>query len=123
MMMLPEATLSFTIPSIHDDTVLDCRIYHPKNFGSDGLVIKRSAVIAHPYAPMGGCYDDPVVAIVGATMLEHGFVLATFNFRCDLLGIQPSVTRLTALFVEVLEAQKAERAGPERQSSQIISPL
>jgi hypothetical protein len=94
--MLPEPTLSFTIPSIHDNTVLDCRIYHPKHFGSNDLIIKRSAVIAHPYAPMGGCYDDPVVGIVGATMLEHGFVLATFNFRYGLFRIKLNGTWLTA---------------------------
>ncbi|TDZ44913.1 hypothetical protein CTRI78_v009217 [Colletotrichum trifolii] len=37
--------------------------------------------MAHPYAPLGGCYDDPVVGIVAAELLKQGFVVGTFNFR------------------------------------------
>lgn len=87
----PEPAYVFTIPSLHDSTPLDCRIYHPVDFLStkklsgspahvNGFGI-RGAIIAHPYAPLGGCYDDPVVMTVLEQMLECGFVVGTFNFR------------------------------------------
>lgn len=108
--MLPSPTLSFTLPSLHDETRLDCRIYHPESFsdqitdaagrdanGSLSILVnsgsngqndsgtrpwrKQAAVVAHPYAPLGGCYDDPVVDVVAGTLLQVGFVVATFNFR------------------------------------------
>ena len=81
-MCLPKPNASFKIPSIHDDLELDCRLYysrpserHSKDFG------RSFAIVAHPYAPLGGCYDDPVVALMGTTLLQHGFSLMTFNFR------------------------------------------
>ncbi|KAJ4985285.1 acid phosphatase [Stagonosporopsis vannaccii] len=84
----PEPHYSFTIPSIHDDTTLDCRIYHPHIFdeaAKDSLEQsrwrKRGIVMAHPYAPMGGSYDDRVVGIVVDEMLKAGYVVGTFNFR------------------------------------------
>jgi len=65
-MPLPLPTLSFTIPSIHDDTVLQCRVYHPACLSPTRLSQittwnKKAAIVAHPYAVLGGCYDDPVV--------------------------------------------------------------
>ncbi|KAI1491170.1 Alpha/Beta hydrolase protein [Biscogniauxia mediterranea] len=85
--MLPRPSLSFTLPSIHDDTTLDCRIYHPA-FLNDPTFSpstppwpRHAAVVAHPYAPLGGCFDDPVVDVVAGTLLHIGFVVATFNFR------------------------------------------
>ena len=85
----PEPHYSFTIPSIHDDTTLDCRIYHPDVFdysaGNDfgAQWRKRGIVMAHPYAPMGGSYDDRVVGIVVDEMLKAGYIVGTFNFRYD----------------------------------------
>lgn len=82
--MLPEPALTFTIPSVHDGLPLDCRIYHPASLRASSHSSpwkKHAAVLAHPYAPLGGSYDDPVVEIVGAKMLEEGYLLTTFNFR------------------------------------------
>lgn len=120
--MLPEPTLSLTLPSLHDGTVLDCRVYHPASLhilaspppqspsvqhGDGGGLSSSSvgknggkrmsqhlhqnnytrewaghaAVVAHPYAPLGGCYDDPVVSVVAGVLLRLGFVVVTFNFR------------------------------------------
>lgn len=84
-----EAHYSFTIPSIHDDTTLDARIYHPKILTEDQLAEdgeqspwkKRGLVMAHPYAPMGGSYDDRVVGIVVDEFVKAGWVVGTFNFR------------------------------------------
>ena len=86
-----EPHYSFTIPSIHDDTTLDCRIYHPDIYDKPSNNIlrapswrKRGIVMAHPYAPMGGSYDDRVVSIVVDELLKAGYIVGTFNFRYGL---------------------------------------
>ena len=84
--MLPEPTFAFTIPSTYDNTILDCRIYSPPHsilnpLDGEPLWHPRGAIIAHPYAPMGGCYDDLVVLSVATEILKQGFVVGTFNFR------------------------------------------
>ncbi|ENH63899.1 hypothetical protein FOC1_g10008041 [Fusarium oxysporum f. sp. cubense race 1] len=82
--MLPEPTLTLTLPSIHDGLTLDCRIYHPLSLSANPKAptwLKHAAVVAHPYAPMGGCYDDPVVGGAAAQLLRKGFLVGTFNFR------------------------------------------
>lgn len=83
--MLPEPALSFTIPSIHDDvTTLECRVYHPQALTPNPRAPpwrRHAAIVAHPYAPLGGCYDDAVVETVAGVLLRQGFVVGTFNFR------------------------------------------
>ena len=81
-----EPTFTFTIPSIHDGIPLDCRLYHPPHSVLSPLNTElswnpRGAIVAHPYAPLGGCYDDPVVLAAVTEILKQGFVVATFNFR------------------------------------------
>ncbi|KAK5701506.1 hypothetical protein LTR97_004321 [Elasticomyces elasticus] len=82
--MAAEPAYTFTLPSIADDTTLECRIYHPHGH-VENLLRRNStlkgAVVAHPYAPLGGCYDDPVVMAVTETLLGRGYIVATFNFR------------------------------------------
>lgn len=81
-MSLPSPTFTFTIPSVHDDTILKCRLYLPrKHNSSEHGQAPKAAIIAHPYAPLGGCYDDPVVGNVGAVLLRAGHMVGTFNFR------------------------------------------
>lgn len=83
--MVPEPALSFTIPSLHDGISLDCRVYHPASLAATkvqaGPWKKHAAVVAHPYAPMGGCYDDPVLGSITARLLGAGYLVGTFNFR------------------------------------------
>jgi hypothetical protein len=81
--MLPEPSFTLTIPSVHDGTALDCRVYHPDSFYTEGAAPwKRHAVVfAHPYAPMGGSFDDPLLDIVAEQLLRKGYLLGTFNFR------------------------------------------
>lgn len=83
--MLPEPNLTFTIPSIHDDvTTLECRVYHPQSLAASPHSPpwrRHAAVIAHPYASLGGCYDDAVVETLASTLLRQGYVVGTFNFR------------------------------------------
>lgn len=90
----PDPHYSFTIPSIHDDTTLDCRVYHPdallKPKDSSEIVQwkRRGVVMAHPYAPMGGSYDDRVVGIVVDEFLQAGWMVGTFNFRyASVIGV------------------------------------
>ena len=89
-MALPEPTFIFTIPSVYDNTVLSCRVYHPRIWSEPPGAPGRSStwrptgiILAHPYAPLGGSQDDPVIGLVAAEFLSRGFVLGTFNFRCD----------------------------------------
>ncbi|KAK0669182.1 hypothetical protein QBC41DRAFT_224518 [Cercophora samala] len=82
--MLPEPNITFTVPSLHDAIDIDCRVYHPESLAptSDAAEWKKhAAVFAHPYAPLGGSFDDPVVGIVAGALLRMGFLVATFNFR------------------------------------------
>lgn len=83
--MLPDPALTLTLPSLHDGTVLDCRVYHPASLAAANPRAppwrRHAAVVAHPYAPLGGCYDDPVVEDVAAKLLRRGYVVGTFNFR------------------------------------------
>ncbi|EAW25279.1 uncharacterized protein NFIA_107710 [Aspergillus fischeri NRRL 181] len=83
-MHLPAPTYSFNIPSVHDGTELECRLYLPLELQQSDGTRKwhiRGAIIAHPYAPLGGCYDDPVVGFIGGEVLRGCFVVGTFNFR------------------------------------------
>jgi alpha/beta superfamily hydrolase len=41
--------------------------------------------MAHPYAPMGGSYDDRVVGVVLDEFLKAGWIVGTFNFRYALI--------------------------------------
>ena len=85
MTYLPSSATTFTIPSVYDGVHLDCRVYLPRELtqpNDDALTwCVRGAIIAHPYAPLGGCCDDPVVSFVGGELLEQGYVVGTFNFR------------------------------------------
>ena len=85
---LPPPTLSFTIPSLHDATVLSCRIYHPDSLsvhavghGEYDEWKGQVAVFAHPYGPLGGSADDRVVDFVAGTLVGRGYLVGTFNFR------------------------------------------
>lgn len=83
-MHLSSPTFEFFVPSVYDGTQLDCRIYLPREFQrleSASSWQKRGAIVAHPYASLGGCYDDPVVGFVGGELLKSGYVVLTFNFR------------------------------------------
>lgn len=83
-MFLPPPTYAFTIPSIHDGTQLECRLHVPRQMTEPEGCCRgpiSGAIVAHPYATLGGCYDDPVVNFVGSELLDAGYVLGTFNFR------------------------------------------
>lgn len=123
-MALPEPAFSFTIPSVHDDTVLDCRVYHPVTFFSDNEGENRrweakGAILAHPYAPMGGCQDDPVVCALAKAILTKGMVVGTFNFRYDPRNARVFRWRGAKTPIEepgVLVCPRAGRAGRRRRS-------
>ncbi|CAJ2499699.1 Uu.00g025520.m01.CDS01 [Anthostomella pinea] len=85
--MLPRPSLSVQLPSLYDGTKLECRVYHPACLNDPSVSLaaapwpRHAAVVAHPYAPLGGCFDDPVVDVVASALLQLSFVVATFNFR------------------------------------------
>ncbi|KAK3719534.1 hypothetical protein LTR37_004392 [Vermiconidia calcicola] len=84
---MAEPAYAFSIPSIADDLPLACRIYHPKglqNASSGNKIGQRSfrgAILAHPYALLGGSFDDTTVLSITETLLDQGFIVGTFNFR------------------------------------------
>ncbi|KAF7597254.1 hypothetical protein BBP40_008096 [Aspergillus hancockii] len=78
-MYLPSPTYTFTIPSLYDGTLLDGRLYLPRSLLQSQNI--QGAIVAHPYAPLGGCYDDPVVGFAGGELLKAGYIVGTFNFR------------------------------------------
>lgn len=85
MTYLPSSATAFTIPSVYDGVQLECRVYLPRILTQPGDGVPnwriRGAIVAHPYAPLGGCCGDPVVSFVGGELLEQGYVVGTFNFR------------------------------------------
>lgn len=76
--IMAKPNYTFTIPSLAEDTPLDCRLYHPK---PQSPRHNSGAIFAHPYAPLGGSQDDPVVLSITETLLKLGYIVVTFNFR------------------------------------------
>jgi predicted alpha/beta-hydrolase family hydrolase len=87
-------TYAFTIPSLHDDTPLDCRIYCPEDLHSTSHGLS-GAIIAHAYPPLGGSQDDHVLLALTESLLKAGRTVATFNFRYVLLRDLAAVQDLT----------------------------
>lgn len=84
--MLPQANASFSLPSLYDGTEVKCRLYFPRLrqrsvTDAVGLTASGVAIFAHPYAPLGGSFDDPVVQLIGKQLLKENLLLLTFNFR------------------------------------------
>lgn len=82
----PAPSLNLQIPSLHDSLPLSARLYLPPSYTrarttSTTAWPRRLAIVAHPYAPLGGNYDDRVVLRVVALLLSLDWVVATFNFR------------------------------------------
>lgn len=78
-MSLPRPSFSFAIPSVYDGVLLDCRLYQPKTtFHSEAV---SAAIVAHPYAPLGGSYDDPIVDDIATVLLREGQIVGLFNLR------------------------------------------
>lgn len=80
----PSPTWQIKIPSLHDGSLLECRIYaHSESQSRPAAEYSTCslAVVAHPYAPLGGCFDDPVVSAIVSALFNRGITVATFNFR------------------------------------------
>jgi alpha/beta superfamily hydrolase len=71
----------FYIPSVHDETRLSCRIYQPERSDYEQQPVIKTAVVAHPYATLGGSNDDPVVLTITAELVRNGYTVLTLNFR------------------------------------------
>ncbi|ODH31455.1 hypothetical protein ACO22_03468 [Paracoccidioides brasiliensis] len=80
----PEPLCEFIIPSVYDGIRIDCRLYHPLHLSRPDSALswkKKGAVVAHPYAPIGGNYDNHIVCWVARELLKVGYIVMTFNFR------------------------------------------
>lgn len=71
----------FFIPSIHDGTRLSCRIYQLHGIDHQTQPAIKAAIVAHPYASLGGNNDDPVVGSITAELVRKGYIVLTLNFR------------------------------------------
>ena len=75
------------IPSIHDGLTLTCRLHYSSRLGDfansawDKQRGYQGAIVAHPYAPLGGSQEDHVVAETTKTLVQAGYIVMTFNFR------------------------------------------
>jgi len=94
-------TYSFSLRSVHDGCKLQCRLYLPGGVGNIDTAQSwpvRGVILAHPYAPLGGTYDDAVISFLGGELLNQGYVVGTFNFRyssCPDIVLKP-LTRPSA---------------------------
>ncbi|KAL9038780.1 MAG: hypothetical protein Q9214_005146 [Letrouitia sp. 1 TL-2023] len=84
--MALKPTYSFTIPSLCNCITLECRLYAPsRQFlakrSSDKPWKPKGAIVAHPYAPLGGDYDNPIVLRLAHEFWSLGYIVGTFNFR------------------------------------------
>ncbi|QKX53716.1 uncharacterized protein TRUGW13939_00796 [Talaromyces rugulosus] len=77
---MAKPTHEFYMPSVYDGTRLSTRIYRPSESDLQQPTIK-GAIIAHPYATLGGSNDDPVVCSAAAELVRKGYVVLTLNFR------------------------------------------
>lgn len=81
----PSPTLNLQIPSLHDSLPLSVRLYLPQSYTNPPNppppFQRQLAIVAHPYAPLGGSYDDFVVLRVVSVLIKTGWIVATFNFR------------------------------------------
>ena len=114
--MLTDPAFSFTIPSIEDDTELECRIYHrpepTRRSRTSHFALpwhKRGAIVAHPYAPLGGCADDPVVELVAGELLAQSFVVGTFNFRYLAVKLYNGAVMAKSLYYIVKRRRRIQR--------------
>ncbi|ORY86314.1 Alpha/Beta hydrolase protein [Protomyces lactucae-debilis] len=65
------------IPSYETSRVLQGRLY---SSSADISSCTGVAVVAHPYGPLGGSHDDPVVVALAQALTQSCFLAATFNF-------------------------------------------
>ncbi|KAK6538616.1 hypothetical protein TWF694_010194 [Orbilia ellipsospora] len=76
--------LTLIVPTTSHDLNVEARVYHPSefpsNYGVDRTHPRKAAVVAHPYASLGGSWDDPVVLSLVSLLIRKGWVVATFNF-------------------------------------------
>ncbi|KAG9783876.1 hypothetical protein KCU88_g2929, partial [Aureobasidium melanogenum] len=113
-MSLPKANVSFVIPSIHDDVELDCRLYYPRRTDGNVQSLGRAfAILAHPYAPLGGTYDDPVVGLAGSVLLQGASGSAgrtSWSGKAELADYV-SVYGFMLCYIDALYRSQEEEAG------------
>lgn len=99
----------FFIPSVHDGTRLSCRIYQLDGINYQELPALKAAIVAHPYASLGGSNDDPVVASITTELVRKGYIVLTLNFRYVCSGSLHMLHADRLLVAQVIRV--AQRAG------------
>lgn len=89
------------IPSVHDGLMLNCRLHYSSrlrdlaNEDRNQQRDYRGAIVAHPYAPLGGSLEDHVVTETTKSLVQEGYIVMTFNFRCAILMVMCLLSALT----------------------------
>lgn len=94
---MAKPTHEFYMPSLYDGVRLSSRIYHPNENNLQQPTIK-GAILAHPYATLGGNNDDPVVCSTAAELVRKGYVVLTLNFRYALITHYISIESSTLMW-------------------------
>lgn len=82
-----------------DGSFIGARVYSKRNTSSDKSRF-RVAVVAHPYGPLGGSYDDSTVLLAVHILLDVGYdVVGTFNFRRPSWTLKPEIADYTAFSI------------------------
>ncbi|KAI9796765.1 MAG: hypothetical protein M1833_006005 [Piccolia ochrophora] len=129
--------IDFTIPSVHDGITIDCRLHLPTpprhSDPPRQPPVVRGAVMAHPYAPLGGSYNDRVVGLIVQELLQQDFVTMTFNFRGA--GDSQGKTSWTGkpeladyesavgFLLSYLDGVEVARAGPGSETGHVTTTL
>lgn len=65
------------LPSQESKRAVQGRLYTSSD---DVSSCSSVAIVAHPYGPLGGSQNDPVVVALAQTLAKSGFLAITFNF-------------------------------------------
>jgi len=74
---------------------IDARIYTSKTALANPSHLNL-AVVAHPYGPLGGSYDDATVLLVVKTLLNANYLVGTFNFCHPSWTLKPELADFAA---------------------------
>lgn len=89
-------TLELSLQVSPNGPTIDIRIYRNTALTKSSH-LSKIAVIAHPYGPLGGSYDDPTVRLTVSTLLNAGYsYIGTFNFRRPSWTLKPEISDATA---------------------------
>ncbi|CAG8456023.1 9290_t:CDS:2 [Paraglomus brasilianum] len=69
-------TERISIPSVHDNKLLETRVSYLNHVGA-----LKAVIISHPYGPLGGNFNNNVVVAIEEFFLGKDYLTLAFNFR------------------------------------------